>query len=53
LVCDVSKELELSVRNLPTVKVMSVKSINPVKLAGAGKILATKAAVEFCEEWLS
>ena len=53
LLDDVSREVLLSVRNLPTVTVLPIRRVNPVALCRAHRVLITPTGVKFCEEWLS
>ena len=50
---DISEHAHLAFRNLPKVTLLNIKQINPVLLSKAHRILATPAAIKFCEEWLS
>ncbi|MEE9350754.1 MAG: 50S ribosomal protein L4 [Thiotrichaceae bacterium] len=50
---DMDKNLELSSRNLHKCEVTSVAGVNPVSLVAHEKVIATKAAIEKIQEWLS
>ena len=53
LLDDVSREVLLSVRNLPAVTVLPIRRVNPAALCRAHRVLITPTGVQFCEEWLS
>ncbi len=50
---DIDNNLELSSRNLHKCEVRSVSGVNPVSLVAHEKVIATKAAIEKIQEWLS
>ena len=50
---DVDVNLELSARNLHKCEVSNVSAVNPVSLVAHDKVIATKAAIEKIQEWLS
>lgn len=48
----VSRELELAARNIPSVGVIDSSKVNPVALIGFDKVLLTVSALKKIEEWL-
>lgn len=50
---DVSQEIYLAARNIPTIHVMDVEAINPVDLINHEKILMTLPALKKVEEFLA
>ncbi len=53
LVDTVDRNLELSARNLHKCEVATASSVNPVSLIAHEKVIATQAAIEKIQEWLS
>ncbi|OGT87717.1 MAG: 50S ribosomal protein L4 [Gammaproteobacteria bacterium RIFCSPLOWO2_12_FULL_52_10] len=50
---EVTENLYLSTRNLPSVEVIDTNEINPYSLIGFENVLMTKAAIQRVEAWLS
>ena len=50
---EVTENLYLSTRNLPSVDVIDTNEINPYSLIGFENVLMTKAAIQRVEAWLS
>lgn len=50
---DIHDNLELSSRNIPNVEVTTTRSLNPVLLVGADKVIVTGAALKQVEEHLA
>ncbi len=53
LVDETDENLELSSRNLHQCEVVTVSRVNPVNLIAHEKVIATQAAIEKVQEWLS
>jgi len=49
---DVDVPVYLATRNIPHVHVCDARSLDPVSLVGADKVVITERAVRFVEEWL-
>lgn len=50
---EVTENLYLSIRNLPSVDVIDTNEINPYSLIGFENVLMTQAAIQRVEAWLS
>ena len=50
---DIIENLELSSRNIPNVEVTTTRTLNPVLLVGADKVIVTAAALKQVEEHLA